>query len=57
MPPAELAGLNPEKIDFLMKASAFLGNLDEPQILQIGESISGLARTFEVIPKFLELKR
>ncbi|MCI0624584.1 MAG: DUF362 domain-containing protein [Acidobacteria bacterium] len=51
-----IAGLKPEKIRYLQKASDFLGNLDETRIQQIGESISGLARPFEVIPSFLHLK-
>jgi uncharacterized protein (DUF362 family) len=54
---ARVAGLNPEKIGYLMKASAFLGNLDERRVLQIGESISGIASSFEVIPDFVHLKR
>ncbi len=53
---ARVAGLNPEKIDYLMKASLFLGNVDEPRILQVGESISAFASSFEVIPQFLELR-
>jgi uncharacterized protein (DUF362 family) len=53
---ARVAGLNPEKMDYLMKASRFLGNVDEARILQMGEGVSQVCRPFEVIRSFQHLK-
>jgi uncharacterized protein (DUF362 family) len=51
-----VAGLNPEKIDYLRIAGEFLGNLQENRIKQIGEAISQVRCPFEVIGGFEHLK-
>jgi uncharacterized protein (DUF362 family) len=51
-----VAGLNPEKIDYLRIAGEFLGNLQESRIKQIGEAISQVRCPFEVIGGFEHLK-
>jgi uncharacterized protein (DUF362 family) len=53
---ARLAGLNPEKIDYLKQANAFLGNLDSTRIDQVGEALFQVHRPFEVIESFHYLK-
>jgi uncharacterized protein (DUF362 family) len=53
---ARVAGLNPEKIEYLRKAGEFLGNLEETQIEQIGEVLSQTRRPFELIESFRYLK-
>ena len=53
---ARLAGLNPENIDYLKKASAFLGNLDVTRIHQVGDALFQVPRPFEVIKSFQYLK-
>ncbi len=51
-----IAGLNPEKINYLQMASQFLGNLEESRIQQIGEPLSRVMSPFEVIEAFEYLK-
>jgi uncharacterized protein (DUF362 family) len=53
---ARVAGLIPERIDYLRAAGEFLGNLDESRIEQIGESISQVRSPFEVLDQFKHLK-
>lgn len=53
---ARVAGLNPEKIDYLMKAGRFLGNVNETCILQLGEALFQVPQPFEVIKSFEHLK-
>jgi len=53
---ARVAGLNPEKIDYLMKASQFLGNLDAARIHQVGEALLPVSAPFEVIESFRSLE-
>jgi len=53
---ARVAGLTPERIDYLRAAGEFLGNLDERRIEQIGESISRVRSSFEVLDQFKHLK-
>ena len=50
-----IAGLNPEKIDYLEKAGEFLGNLQENRIQQVGENIAMVRTPFEVIESFKHL--
>lgn len=49
-------GLRPEKIEYLRRAGLLLGNSSESKIKQIGESIAGVAQSFEVVPEFQYLK-
>jgi len=51
-----IAGLSPEKINYLHMAGEFLGNIEEGQIEQIGESISRVRSPFEVIDGFKYLQ-
>jgi uncharacterized protein (DUF362 family) len=51
-----IAGLNPEKIEYLKAAGEFLGNQMEDQVLQIGESAFSVATPFEVLDSFRYLK-
>ncbi len=53
---ARIAGLSPERIQYLQMASQFLGNLDGSQIQQIGESIPKVQTRFEVIESFKDLR-
>jgi uncharacterized protein (DUF362 family) len=53
---ARIAGLNPQKINYLQMAGQFLGNLDESRIQQIGEPLSRVISPFEVIEAFEYLK-
>ena len=53
---ARIAGLNPEKIDYLRVAGEFLGNFEEKRIEQIGEAISSVQTRFEVIEGFKHLR-
>lgn len=53
---ARIAGLNPEKIDYLRMAGEFLGNLEERQIQQIGEAISRVQTRFDVVEGFKHLR-
>jgi uncharacterized protein (DUF362 family) len=51
-----VAGLSPEKVDYLRIAGEFLGNLQESRIRQIGEAISQVRCPFEVIDGFKHLR-
>jgi uncharacterized protein (DUF362 family) len=51
-----VAGLNPEKIAYLKKAAAFLGNLNEDGIIQTGELLTEVRSDFEVVKSFEYLK-
>jgi len=51
-----VAGLNPEKIDYLRKAGEFLGILREAQIQQIGTEVSMVQTHFQVIEGFRHLQ-
>ena len=51
-----IAGLNPEKIDYLQKADEALGNLRIAKVEQVGESIESVRTPFEVIESFSYLK-
>ena len=53
---ARIASLNPEKIEYLRMAGEFLGNFEERQIEQIGEAISRVQTSFEVIEGFKHLR-
>lgn len=53
---ARIAGLNPERIDYLMKAGRFLGNVNETRILQLGEALFQVPQPFEVITSVQNLK-
>lgn len=53
---ARVVGLNPERIDYLTKASAFLGNLDATRIQQVGEALFQLPASFQVNESFRYLK-
>ena len=46
----------PERVDYLAKAAAFLGNLREDRIDQRAESVQGLQTDFRVIEQFAPLK-
>ena len=51
-----LAGLNPEKIEYLQIAGEFLGNHEESRIRQIGETIAEVQTPFELIESLNYLK-
>lgn len=51
-----IAGLNPEKIEYLKTAGEFIGNLTESSVHQIGEEIRKVQSPFEVIEAFRGLK-
>jgi uncharacterized protein (DUF362 family) len=51
-----IVGLNPEKVDYLMRASAFVGNIDATRIHQLGEGLLQAATPFEVIDSFRHLR-
>ena len=53
---ARVVGLNPERVDYLMKASAFLGNLEATRIHQLGEALFQVPAPFEVIESFRYLR-
>jgi len=53
---ARVAGLNPDKIEYLRKAGEFLGNLEETRIQQMGEPPLSVVAPFEVIQPFEHLK-
>jgi uncharacterized protein (DUF362 family) len=50
---ARVIGLDPAKLRYLVGGGAFLGNLEERKIAQIGEPISRYATTFAVHDAFL----
>jgi uncharacterized protein (DUF362 family) len=53
---ARVAGLSPEKINYLRIAGQFLGNLEDSRIEQLGEAISRVRSPFEVIDSFKHLR-
>ena len=54
---ARIMDLEPERINYLVKASSLLGHLREDRIGQIGEAIASLKTPFAVIEKFQKLRR
>jgi uncharacterized protein (DUF362 family) len=52
---ARIMGLVPERIDYLKRASLLLGNIEEKRIEQLGETIAGTCKPFEILPAFQEL--
>jgi hypothetical protein len=46
----------PERVDYLVRASAFLGNLSEERIDQRAEPVRGRETDFRVIDEFRSLK-
>lgn len=53
---ARIMGLVPERIDYLKRASLLLGNMAEERIEQLGESIAGTRKPFEMLPAFQQLR-
>lgn len=53
---ARLMMLAPERVDYLAGAAAFLGNLAEARIEQVGEPLAGLAKPFGVLDAFAALR-
>jgi uncharacterized protein (DUF362 family) len=51
-----VAGLKPEKIEYLRRAGDFLGNLEETHIQQMGEPLLSVVVPFEVIQPFRQLR-
>jgi uncharacterized protein (DUF362 family) len=51
-----LAGLNPEKIEYLQIAGEFLGNCQESRIRQIGDTIANVQTPFELIERLAYLR-
>jgi uncharacterized protein (DUF362 family) len=51
-----LMGLDPARVEYLREAGAFLGNLDEARIEQVGERPPTLERPFAVIESFAYLQ-
>jgi uncharacterized protein (DUF362 family) len=51
-----IMGLRPERMDYLKQAALLLGNLPEEKVEQVGESISGVQKPFEVLPAFEGLR-
>jgi uncharacterized protein (DUF362 family) len=49
---ARLMGLRPDKLPYLARAGAFLGNLAEARILQRAEPLTRFASSFDVLPAF-----
>jgi len=54
---ARVAGLKPDKVEYLQNAGEFIGNLEESRIQQLGEPISQVHSPFAVTPAFGHLKR
>jgi len=54
---ARIMALRPERIDYLSKASYWLGHLREEKITQIGETIERVRTPFEVLERFQELRQ
>ncbi|MGZ8451485.1 MAG: DUF362 domain-containing protein, partial [Candidatus Binatia bacterium] len=52
-----LMKLEPRKVIHLAKADAFLGNLAEEKIAQIGEKLESLQQDFEIIEDLQDLKK
>jgi uncharacterized protein (DUF362 family) len=53
---ARLMRIDPKKIEYLVWAGEFLGNIDEAQIEQIGVLPAAVQRDFKVLPRFDHLK-
>ncbi|MGZ8375799.1 MAG: DUF362 domain-containing protein [Gemmatirosa sp.] len=53
---ARLMTLEPSRIGYLADADAFLGNVSEERITQLGEPLDALRRDYAVIDRFLDLK-
>ena len=53
---ARIMYLNPERMDYLARASTLLGHLKEEKIRQFGESIASVRTPFEVLDEFRHLK-
>ncbi len=51
-----IMGLAPERIDYLAKAAAVLGHIDERQVPQIAENINSVRTPFQVLPSFEKLR-
>ncbi|MCL7965021.1 MAG: DUF362 domain-containing protein [marine benthic group bacterium] len=51
-----LMKIAPERVDYLARAAAFLGNLREDRIDQRAEAVQGLQTDFRVIDQFASLK-
>ncbi|MEO6165752.1 MAG: DUF362 domain-containing protein, partial [Candidatus Binatia bacterium] len=54
---ARLMKLEPRKVIHLAKADAFLGNLANEKIEQIGEKLESLQQDFDIIEDFKDLKK
>jgi uncharacterized protein (DUF362 family) len=54
---ARLMKLEPRKINHLAKADAFLGNVANEKIEQIGERLESLQQDFEIIDSLKDLKK
>jgi uncharacterized protein (DUF362 family) len=52
---ARIMGLVPERIDYLKRAALLLGNMEEKRIEQLGETIAGTRKPFQILPAFQEL--
>jgi uncharacterized protein (DUF362 family) len=50
-----IAGLNPQKVKYLLLGGQFLGNLDPTRIQQVGETVATVATQFEVIDSLKQL--
>ena len=53
---ARLMRIDPAKVKHLRMAGAFLGNIEQHKIVQLGEPIESLAQDFQVISQFGHLK-
>lgn len=53
---ARVIGLDPWKIPYLRKASAFLGNIDSGRIVPVGEPLSRYATQFDVVEQFRSIR-
>jgi uncharacterized protein (DUF362 family) len=54
---ARLMKLEPRKVNHLAKADAFLGNLANEKIEQIGEKLESLQQDFDIIDSLKDLKK
>ena len=53
---ARIMGLVPERIDYLKRASLLLGNMAEERVEQLGETIAGTRKPFEMLSAFQKLR-
>lgn len=53
---ARVMGLSPERIDYLAKAATVLGHIGEDKVMQVGETIESVRKSFEVLQPFERLK-